>query len=29
MQRYKTDIISWANEQAVFIRSGQFDLLDL
>ena len=29
MQRYKTDIISWANEQAAFIRSGRFDLLDL
>ena len=29
MQRYETDIISWANEQAAFIRSGRFDLLDL
>jgi hypothetical protein len=29
MQRYEADIISWANEQAAFIRSGRFDLLDL
>lgn len=26
---YKTDVIAWANEQAAFIRSGRFDLLDL
>ena len=29
MQKYEADIISWANEQAAFIRSGRFDLLDL
>ncbi|CCD28749.1 conserved hypothetical protein [Candidatus Glomeribacter gigasporarum BEG34] len=25
---YEQDIVAWANEQAEFIRSGQFDLLD-
>jgi hypothetical protein len=29
MQSYETDVIAWANEQAAFIRSGRFDLLDL
>ena len=29
MQNYETDVIAWANEQALFIRSGRFDLLDL
>lgn len=29
MQSYATDVIAWANEQAAFIRSGRFDLLDL
>jgi hypothetical protein len=29
MQRYETDVIAWANEQAAFIRSGRFDLLDI
>lgn len=29
MQNYETDVIAWANEQAAFIRSGRFDLLDL
>ncbi|TAN64697.1 MAG: DUF29 domain-containing protein [Methylobacter sp.] len=29
MQSYETDAIAWANEQAAFIRSGRFDLLDL
>jgi hypothetical protein len=29
MQRYESDVIAWANEQAAFIRSGQFELLDL
>ena len=29
MQRYETDVIAWANEQAAFIRAGRFDLLDL
>ncbi|MBK7051776.1 MAG: DUF29 domain-containing protein [Rhodoferax sp.] len=27
--RYETDIVAWANEQARFIRNGQFDMLDL
>lgn len=27
--RYETDIVEWANEQARFIRNGQFDMLDL
>ena len=26
---YDRDIIVWANEQAAFLRSGQFDKLDL
>src|SRR5260363_246584 len=25
---YEEDIVAWADEQAKFIRSGQFDLLD-
>ena len=29
MQRYESDVIAWANEQASFIRAGRFDLLDL
>lgn len=29
MHSYETDVIAWANEQAAFIRSGRFDLLDL
>jgi hypothetical protein len=29
MQNYETDVIAWANEQAAFIRSGRFDLLDI
>lgn len=29
MQRYEIDVIAWANEQAAFIRAGQFDRLDL
>lgn len=29
MQRYETDVIAWANEQAAFIRAGRFDMLDL
>ncbi len=29
MQNYETDVIAWANEQATFIHSGCFDLLDL
>jgi hypothetical protein len=29
MPRYEADIIAWANEQAAFIRAGQFDRLDL
>jgi hypothetical protein len=29
MQSYKTGVIAWSNEQAAFIRSGRFDLLDL
>ncbi len=26
---YETDVVAWANEQARFIRAGQFDRLDL
>jgi hypothetical protein len=26
---YNTDVIAWANEQAAFIRSGRFELLDI
>lgn len=26
---YETDVVAWANEQAEFVRSGQFDQLDL
>jgi hypothetical protein len=26
---YETDIVAWANEQAEFIRAGQYDQLDL
>jgi hypothetical protein len=26
---YENDVIAWANEQAEFIRSGRFDLLDI
>ena len=29
MQNYQTDVIAWANEQAGFLRSGRFELLDL
>lgn len=29
MQKYETDVIAWANEQAAFIRAGRFDMLDL
>ncbi len=29
MQRYETDVVAWANEQAAFIRAGRFDMLDL
>jgi len=29
MYRYEVDVIAWANEQAAFIRAGQFDKLDL
>ena len=29
MQNYETDVIAWANEQATFIHSGRFDLLDI
>ena len=29
MQRYESDVLAWANEQAAFIRAGRFDLLDL
>jgi len=28
MNRYDTDVMAWANEQASFIRAGRFDLLD-
>lgn len=27
--RYETDVVAWAKEQASFIRSGQFGMLDL
>lgn len=27
--RYETDVVAWANEQARFIRNGQFHMLDL
>lgn len=27
--RYETDIVAWANEQAQFVRSRTFDLLDI
>jgi hypothetical protein len=26
---YETDVVAWANEQAMFIRLGKFDQLDL
>lgn len=26
---YESDVVAWANEQAQFIRSGRFELLDL
>ena len=29
MQRYETDVIAWANEQAALIRAGRFDMLDI
>jgi hypothetical protein len=29
MQRYESDVITWANEQAALIRAGQFEMLDL
>lgn len=29
MHSYEQDIVAWANEQAAFIRSGRFDLLDI
>ena len=29
MTSYNTDVIAWANEQAAFIRSGRFELLDI
>lgn len=29
MQRYESDVVAWANEQAAFIRAGRFDMLDL
>ena len=29
MQCYENDVIAWANEQAAFIRAGQFNMLDL
>jgi len=29
MHTYESDVVEWANEQAAFIRSGQFELLDL
>lgn len=29
MQKYETDVIAWANEQAALIRAGRFDMLDL
>ena len=27
--RYEDDVVAWANEQASFIRTGQFEKLDL
>jgi hypothetical protein len=27
--RYETDIVAWANEQAQLVRTGRFELLDL
>lgn len=27
--RYETDVIAWANEQAAFLRSGRFDMVDI
>lgn len=29
MHHYNQDIIAWANEQAHWLRTGQFDLLDI
>jgi hypothetical protein len=29
MQRYESDVVAWANEQASLIRAGRFDRLDL
>ncbi len=29
MQRYESDILAWANEQASLLRTGRFDLLDI
>ena len=29
MQTYETDVIAWANEQSMLIRTGRFDMLDL
>ena len=29
MNRYDTDVVAWANEQAAAIRAGRFDLLDI
>jgi hypothetical protein len=29
MTRYETDVIAWANEQAAFLRSGRFELIDI
>lgn len=29
MNRYDTDVMAWANEQAAFIRAGHFDLVDI
>lgn len=29
MQMYESDIISWAQEQARFLRAGRYDLLDI
>jgi hypothetical protein len=28
MNRYDTDVLAWANEQAAFIRAGRFALVD-
>ena len=27
--RYETDVVAWATEQAEYIRTGRFHLLDL